>query len=246
MAEAEILKIREDLISALNEDVLIYYGKADEESDKANALSEMNHEDQLLFEHLRKNHERKHENVTVMLNTNGGRLETAIDLIEMLTHHYRQTSVVVCEVARSSGTFLGLCADKFFIREKPSAKFSDFTPVSGVKGKTKFELKNFAEQFMDTTLRYLNDGVLKFRSGDDVFMIINNISPFYFHMSAQHTSLDYNELKREISEISSLTDHSKHENLLKAHEQLKTIMKGNEKEEGLNKIIVFNGEKLIR
>lgn len=233
-------KIKEVILkleNSLKSDVLIYYGRT--EPLPVSGIAEMNHTDRNFFEYLRTVHQPKNKKVAILLHTNGGTISTAIELTEFLrsTYGYNITTIV-CESARSSGTFLSLSADHLYVEDEPSAGMSDFVPISGPKAISRHQAPLFVEQFSTTAQANIGDGLLKFRSADDVFSIVNQISPLYIMSAISHYDMNFNQLKHIIpDELKALKEHDDVDLIRASHATIKEVM--NAKDNELQKLIVF-------
>lgn len=220
-----------------DQDIYIYYGSTVK---GLSAKSEMNKEDAFFIEHETKHYSPGNNKALLILHTNGGFLETAITLVDHLKKFYKDSvSVVVCERAMSAGTFLALSLNRFYMSSK--AQCSDFSPVEGIKNGDPNELTLFVAQFSETVFQYIGNGLLAYRSSNDSWAAINQISPFFFKPT-DHTALNFREITETIDEILPFEALNGAEKTIeKLHETILEEMRA----ESLSKILVINGSALV-
>lgn len=234
---AEITKLKTQI---QDRDIYIYYGSTSNKT--LSAKAEMNKEDALFIEHQTKTYAPANSKAILILHTNGGFLDTAITLIDHLRKFYKDNvSVVVCDRAMSAGTFLALSLNCFYMAEE--AKCSDFNPVEGIKSKNIDEFKLFVSQFTETVFKYIGNGLLTYRSSDDCWSAVNQISPFLFNVkSSSHTQLNFKEIHETIDEIKPLSAlGADQESVVSLHKVIIDEMTS----DSLSKILIINGKALV-
>ena len=230
----EKIKLEIEKISKnTSKDIYVYYGSLD------SAKAEINKEDALFIEHKNKSYSATNKEALLFLHTSGGFLEPAITMIDHLRRFYNgKVSIVVLEKAYSAGTFLALSADKLYISNK--AGFSDFNPVDGIRNKTPEEFKTFISQFSDTVFKYIGDGILAYRSPDEAWSIVNNISPFLGRLD--HNKLSAQDIIDQIDEVKLVDQipNTTEEGLEGFHhlilDEMKTL--------SLSKLLIIDGQAL--
>lgn len=210
-----------DLATESNSDVMIYY--ADLESFPLSSEAEMNKTDREFFEYLRKNYSsEKNKKLILLIHLGGGLLKAATDLIRFLRIEYQNSiTTIVCKEADSSASYLALSGNTLFLNDSPSAIMSDFLPITGHELKDYNLAKRLTEQFFDTVMNDIGAGLLACYPPNEVFTIVNRISPMYVTRTTKHEEYDYEYMENSLDGcLKPLSNHPNKTQILNLHEEL--------------------------
>lgn len=163
----EIEKIEE----WIKEDLLVCYGSIEKKTFTGKHEQRMDPNDTLNILRLLKTKtlEERTESICILLQTDGGHISEAIQIIEELRAHYTRVNFVVMTYAGSAGAFLSLCGDTLYMHER--AFLSDFSPqnINKDKVETPDQLQSQTEIISilyQAILTNLLKGTMKSKSND--------------------------------------------------------------------------------
>ena len=128
-----ILKEIAAIEEIIKEDLIVYYSEIKRELFTGNKEQQLDEADTREFLEQLSLRPNKRENVCVFLQTSGGHIAEAMNIIDELRKYYRQVSFVVWTYAGSAGSYLSLSGDRLFMRNK--SMLSDFGPQNWGIGK---------------------------------------------------------------------------------------------------------------